>query len=95
MGVRWAQWRMSQPVLSETAMLAAVVTTLLYVPVCGLLALLCFTAWGVSLSAFVTLGGTYPAYVGVLVWWVILFVPAFAYATLLPPWKSGGYFGRR
>jgi len=76
-------------------MLAAVVTTMLYVPACALLALACFAVWDVSLSAFITFGGTYPAYAGVLVWWVILFVPAFAYATLVPPWKPGGYFDRR
>jgi hypothetical protein len=86
---------MSRASLSETAMLAAVVTTMLYVPACALLALLCVAVWDVSLSGFITFGGTYRAYVGVLVWWVILFMPALAYATLFPPWKSGSYFGRR
>lgn len=86
---------MSRPVLSETAMLAAVVTTMLYLPACALLALLCFAVGDVSPSAFITFGGTYPAFVGVLVWWVVAFVPAFAYAALVPPWKAGGYFGRR
>jgi hypothetical protein len=86
---------MSRASLSETAMLAAVVTTMLYVPACALLALLCFAVRDVSLAGFITFGGTYPAYVGALVWWVILFVPAFAYVTLLPPWKPGSYFGRR
>ena len=81
--------------LSETAMLAAVVTTMLYVPACALLALLCFAVRDVSLAAFITFGGTYPAYLGVLAWWVLLFVPALAYAALFPPWKSASYFARR
>jgi hypothetical protein len=76
--------------LSEMAMLAAVVATLLYVPAAALLALLCFTVWDTSLHSFITFADTFRPFAGLLAWWVVGFIPAFAYAALVPPWKHGG-----
>jgi hypothetical protein len=60
--------------------MAAIVTTMLCAPVGALLALFASAALGISLQSFVTFGDRFHAFGGLLVWWVIVFVPAFAYA---------------
>jgi hypothetical protein len=74
--------------ISQIAVMAAVVTSLLYCPAGALLALLCFVAMGVSFHAFVTFGDTFSAFAGLLVWWTVVFLPAFAYAAFTLPWRS-------
>ena len=68
--------------------MASVVTTALYVPVAGVLALLASALFGVSLRAFVTFGEALGAVEGVLAWWGILYVPALAYSAVMMPWRA-------
>jgi hypothetical protein len=67
-------------------MLAAVVTTLLFVPAAVLLAGLLFLL-GVSLPAFATFNGLLNAYQGTAAWWMIAFMPALAYSVYMMPWN--------
>jgi hypothetical protein len=71
--------------IRQIALMAAIVTTLLCVPVGVLLALLSFAVLGTSIHAFVTLGERLNAFGGLLVWWVVVFVPSFGYATFAMP----------
>ena len=68
--------------------MASVVTTALYVPILGVLALLASALFGVSLHAFVTFGEALGAVEGVLAWWGILFVPGLAYSAVMMPWRA-------
>ncbi|HWM45245.1 MAG TPA: hypothetical protein VNP36_22640 [Burkholderiales bacterium] len=66
-------------------MLAAIVTTMLFVPAAVLLAGLFFLV-GVSWHAFATFNGVLNAYQGVATWWIIAFLPALAYSVYVMPW---------
>jgi hypothetical protein len=77
-----------QDSLKQMAVMAAVVTTMLLFPVGALLALVCFIALGISLESFVTLGDTFYAWAGLLVWWGIGYLPAFAYSAYMTRWGS-------
>jgi hypothetical protein len=68
--------------------MASVVTTALFVPVVGILALLAIGSFGVSLRAFVTFGEMLNAVEGLGAWWAILFVPALAYSACVMPWEG-------
>jgi hypothetical protein len=72
----------------QMLVMAGVVTTALYVPVLGVLALLASALFGVSLRAFVTFGEALGAVEGVLAWWGILYVPALAYSAVMMPWRG-------
>jgi hypothetical protein len=72
--------------LGELATMAAIVTTLLFVPVAAILAGLLFLA-GISLEAVVTFGGALNAVQGLLAWWALGFLPAAAYAAYALPWS--------
>lgn len=64
--------------------MAAIVTTMLWLPFGALLALLAYGFLDVSLDAFLTLGHSLPhASVGLVAWWAIGFVPALVYAILI------------
>ena len=65
-------------------MMAAIVTTLLFVPAAALLAGLLFL-FGISLQAFVTFDGALNEMQGVLAWWMVAFLPAAAYASYVLP----------
>jgi hypothetical protein len=69
--------------VGRIAVMAAIVATLLYVPLGTVLALLCFAALDVSVFSFVTFGDTVNAFAGLLLWWAASFVPAFAYSALV------------
>jgi len=71
--------------IRATALMAAIVTTMLCGPVGALLALLSFAVLGISLHSFVTFGDRFNALGGLLVWWLITFVPAFGYAAFAMP----------
>jgi hypothetical protein len=75
-------------VIFKVVVMAAIVATLLIVPVGALLALLAYLLLGASLQAFVTFGGTLSAVQGVLAWWLLAFVPALAYAAFALPWHQ-------
>jgi hypothetical protein len=74
--------------ISQMAVMAAIVATLLCVPVGALLALLSFAVLDTSFHAFVTFGGTLNAFLGVVMWWTLGFVPALAYAAYGLPWEQ-------
>lgn len=71
--------------VGEVAMLATIVTTMLFVPAAALLAGL-FFLFGISLHAFATFNGALEAYQGVAAWWTIAFLPALAYSAYATPW---------
>jgi len=73
--------------LRATAVMAAIVTTLLCGPVGALLALFSFAVLGISIHSFVTFGDRLNAVGGLFVWWVIAFVPAYGYAVFAMPEK--------
>ena len=70
-------------------MLAAIVTTMLFVPAAAMLAALLFLV-GVSLHAFATFDGVLNAYTGVAAWWMIAFLPTLAYSVYVMPWDRRG-----
>ena len=67
-------------------MMAAIVATMLGVPVAvvlaGFLSLL-----DVSLHAVVTFGGKLNAYLGAAAWWLIAFLPTLVYSAYVMPWE--------
>lgn len=71
--------------LSQVAVMAAIVATLLYVPV-GLALALVLRVAGVSFDAFLTFGGAFHVFVGIVVWWWFAFAGACIYAACLFPW---------
>ena len=75
------------PLVVQTLVMAAIVTTALYVPVGALIAV-AFLAAGVSLESVVTVGGLLPAAGGLAAWWGILFVPALVYSAFVMPWHA-------
>lgn len=63
--------------------MAAIVTTLMCLPVAALLALFSFGVLDISFHAFLTFGGALSAFQGVLAWWTLGFLPALAYSLAL------------
>jgi hypothetical protein len=76
-------------VLSKFAVMAAIVATLTYVPLC-LMAALGFRLLGGSIEGILTFGGALHVVLGVLAWWVIFFAAACAYAAWMYPWDDPG-----
>jgi hypothetical protein len=72
----------------QMLVMAAIVTTALFVPLGAIVALVAFGLFGVALQALVTFGGSLPAAAGVAAWWLILFVPALVYAAYVMPWPT-------
>ena len=68
--------------------MAAVVTTMLYVPVAAILAGAALLA-GVPLSSFFSFGGALHPVAGLIAWWAIFFVPVAVYSGFVVPW--GGH----
>jgi len=75
--------------LPQMLVMAAVVTTALFVPVVAVLALLSFALFGVALHSFVSFGDAVTAYQGLAAWWAVLFVPALVYSAYMMPWSAG------
>jgi len=65
--------------------MAAILTTLLYVPVAGLLAAACFVV-GVPPSSFASFGGAFHPVAGLALWWAIFYLPSAVYSGFLVPW---------
>lgn len=74
--------------LLQTFVMAAIVATLLALPVGALLALLAYGALGVPLVGFLTFGGALGLVEGLLAWWLCLFTASLAYAFFAMP--AGG-----
>jgi len=68
--------------------MAVVVDSALFFPLGGLLALLAFALFGISLQSFVTFGGFFGAPQGLIAWWAILLVPSCVYAAYVMPWHA-------
>ncbi len=66
----------------EAALMAAIVTTLLYVPVGALVAVVAFGAFDVPLHSLLTFGGHTHIVAGLALWWGIAFLPASVYAAV-------------
>jgi hypothetical protein len=69
--------------MMRTVVMAALVTSLMYVSVGALLALASYALFGVSFRALVTFGDSFNAFVGLVLWWLVGFVPAFVYAEIM------------
>jgi hypothetical protein len=64
--------------------MAAIVTTMLWLPFGALFALLSYGLFDVPLETFLTLGHSLPhPSLGLVAWWVIGFVPAYIYAVVI------------
>ena len=74
--------------VAQTLVMAAIVTTALYVPVGALIAA-GFLALGKPLASLVTFGGFLPEVGGLAAWWGILFLPALVYSAFVMPWHPG------
>ena len=81
--------------LLQLVVMAAIVATLVYLPVCIALALT-LRAFGISFEAWLTLGKALHPAVGLGVWWLFVFLGACGYAAWLFPWgdKVFGWPGR-
>jgi hypothetical protein len=64
----------------QAAVMAAIVTTLVYIPVGALMAILAFAALDVPLYSLLTFGGHIHLAPGLALWWGIGFLPALVYA---------------
>jgi hypothetical protein len=66
----------------EVALMAAIVTTLVYIPVGALVAVLAFAAFDVPLYSLLSFGGHIHIVAGLALWWGISFLPALVYAAV-------------
>jgi hypothetical protein len=66
--------------------MSAIVTTLLCLPVGALLAWLSYAVLGTTFQSFLTFADTFTRFQGLVAWWMVLFLPALAYATCVLPW---------
>jgi hypothetical protein len=73
--------------VAQTLVMAAIVTSALYVPA-GVLIALAFVAAGVPLESVLRFGGLLPLLGGLAAWWGILFVPALVYSAFVMPWHG-------
>ena len=64
------------------ALMAAIVTTLAYLPVGALVALLAFGAFDVPLRSLLSFGGQIHIVAGLALWWGIAYLPALLYAAV-------------
>ena len=67
--------------------MAAIVATMLCVPVGALLAGL-LLLFGISPRVILTFGGVLHPAQGLIAWWTVCFIPAVAYAAFLLPWSQ-------
>lgn len=73
---------------ARLGVMAAIVATLWYPPG-ALLALLCSALLDFPIRVAATFGGRVHAAVGVILWWLIIFLGALAYsAVFLPSWED-------
>jgi hypothetical protein len=64
------------------ALMAAIVTTLAYVPLGALVAILAFGTFDVPLHSLLTFGGQIHIVAGLVLWWGIAYLPALLYAAV-------------
>jgi hypothetical protein len=68
--------------IGQLAVIAAVVATLLLVPV-AIIGVLCALAFGISPLVLMSWGGIMPAPAGLLATWSVLYIPAAIYVALV------------
>ncbi|HEX5091357.1 MAG TPA: hypothetical protein VFV84_01560 [Burkholderiales bacterium] len=87
--------RSASTALLQMIVTAAIVATLVYLPVCVVLALT-LRAFGISFEAWLTLGKALHPALGLVVWWLFIFLGSCGYAAWLFPWgdKVFGWPGR-
>jgi len=85
--VAWAIRKALRAYLLEVLGMAAILTTMLYVPAAVLLAALGLLA-GVALSSFVSFGGALHPVAGLFAWWAIFYLPAAVYSGFIVPWDG-------
>jgi hypothetical protein len=71
--------------LRELLVMATIVTTMLYAPAAGLLALACFLI-GISPGSLASFGGALHPVVGLFAWWAIFWIPTAVYTGFIVPW---------
>jgi hypothetical protein len=69
--------------IGRIAFMAAIVATLLCVPLGTILGALFVGVLDGSVHSFVTFGGSFYPVIGLMLWWLISYVPAFLYAVLV------------
>ena len=74
--------------VAQLAVMSAIVTTALYVPVGTILVLIASALFRISTLAFISFGGFLTALEGLAAWWGILFVPALVYSAYVMPWHA-------
>ena len=74
--------------LIQIPIMAAIVTTLLCLPVGLLLAFFCYAVLDISFHTFLTFAGTFNRFTGLVAWWMLFFLPALAYAAYAMPWHE-------
>lgn len=65
--------------------MAAIVATLLYFPL-GFAVVLVLRILGIGFQTLATFGGVLSVLPGLLIWWLVVFAGALAYAAWLFPW---------
>lgn len=74
--------------LAQMLVMAAIVTTALFVPLGAAVALLVIALSGVPLRALLGFGGALSVPAGLAAWWAIFFVPALVYSAYAMPWPA-------
>jgi hypothetical protein len=69
----------------QALMMAAIVATLLCLPVGAVLAVLTYLFLDVPMQSILTFGGALHAVAGLLAWWTVAFVAAVVYAVFAMP----------
>ena len=78
---------------SQMALMAAIVATLLYLPLGAILAL-ALSLFSVSVEDLVTFGGLLGTAAGAVAWWLVAFGAALTYAAFVFPWNVKQGFPR-
>jgi hypothetical protein len=73
--------------IGQVAAMAAIVATLGYWPI-GIAIALVLAALGVPLDAWLTFGGAFNRYAGMVLWWLVFFAPSLVYAALVFRWDE-------
>jgi hypothetical protein len=74
--------------ITQILVMAAIVTTLSFLPVGALLAAFCYAVFDIPFRTFLTFAGRLNSFLGLLGWWMLIFVPALAYAAYVLPWHA-------
>lgn len=71
----------------QVMVMAAIVATLLYFPL-GLALVLVLRVAGIGFETVATFGGAFGVFLGLVVWWLLVFAGALIYAACLFPWRD-------